>query len=117
MNIKYLIITLVCGLISCNNKPSIKFEVTNKSIDLIKNVQISCTGCQNIETLEFNDKNRIKYRLDMSSIPKTDGNYKIVFYRDGETESKAFGYYTNGHPINSKYEILILEKNIEIKEE
>ena len=116
MNSKYLILIFLCGLISCHNNTSMKFEVTNKSMDLIKNVQISCTGSKDIETSEFDKQNKIKYRLDMSNIPKTDGSYKVVFNRDGEMESKVFGYYTNGYPINNKYEILILENNIEIKE-
>ena len=116
MNTKFLILIFLCCFISCSNNTSMEFEVTNESMDLIENVQISCTGCEDIETLEFNKQNKIKYRLDMSNIPKTDGSYKLVFNRDGEMESKGFGYYTNGYPLNHKYEIQILENNIEINE-
>lgn len=103
-------------IISCNNDSSVEFEVFNRSTDALKNVQISCTGCKNKKYIELENEDWIKFTLDMSGIPKSDGNYTIEFKRKGKKESKGFGYYTNGYPINNKYKIVIWEKGVEIGE-
>jgi len=105
------------GIISCGISPTMNFEVINHSKENISNIQITATGSSEIETIEFNNDNKLDYELDMSDVPKTDGAYMIEFIRDGEIENKTFGYYTNGYPVNSKYIIDITDNEISIKAE
>lgn len=115
--IKNLIIIFSIGVVSCNFSPTMNFELNNQSQNNISKVQISATGSKEIETIEFGNDRILKYELDMSGIPKTDGAYKIEFERDGKSEYKSFGYYTNGYPINNKYIIDILDNEVNIKGE
>jgi len=115
--IRNLLLIFSIFVISCNISPTMNFELINHSSNSISNIIISATGSEHTDTLEFVTDGALKYKLDMSGIPKTDGSYKIEFERDGKPEDKMFGYYTNGYPINEKYIIVILDNEIDFKEE
>ena len=112
-----ILVILSIGIISCGISPNMNFELKNHSSTKISKIQISATGSEEVDTIEFVNDRILKYKLNMSGIPKTDGAYKIKFERDGKLENKIFGYYTNGYPINEKYFIEILDNEVIIKEE
>lgn len=113
---KYICI-LLFGFLSCNISPRMNFEVINRTQDQISNIKIKASGSSNIETIEFDENDMIRFELSMVDIPKTDGAYEIEFLRNGQIEKKKFGYYTNGYPINEKFIIEIYDLEIYIKEE
>ena len=112
-----ILVIVSIGFVSCSIGPTLNFELQNKSSNSISKIRISPTGSQHVDTIEFFNDREIKYKLDMSGVSKTDGDYEISFERDGKRESKRFGYYTNGYPINKKYSIEILDNQVVIKEE
>lgn len=83
---------------SCEES-SVNFYVENKSNEPIDSVTIGLSG--------FNYKNPITYKeihpneninliYSFKKVPRADGNYKITFFKNRESTSNIFGYYSNG---------------------
>lgn len=59
----------------------------------------------------------MNFELTINSQDKITQIEKIEFLRNGIMESKTFGYYTNGYPIDESYKIIILDQEVEIIKE
>jgi len=93
------------------------FKITNESTDQISNIKISATGSTSIETVQLENNKQLFYKLNMTDIPQTDGSYRMEFERNGEIEKENFGYYTNGYPLNKRFNIVISNNETSIKQE
>lgn len=111
----YVAILFTILLQSCRD-PHVNFHIHNKTEDPIDNIILSATGRPNNDTFNLASGNSIKYELTMSNIPKHDGNYIISYSRNGNTEYKNFGYYTNGYPLSDNYDLTIMSDTLYIKE-
>lgn len=121
INVK-LKISIICSLImfySCKNEKKSKFQVFNNSKSKIDSIKISCSGTgykskSVINKLLANDS--LTLTLDMNNIERVDGNYFIEIFKDSKNTNKAFGYYSNGVPMNCIYRILIEKDTVIVRE-
>lgn len=106
------------SLISCQSKIEAKFDITNESEFVIDSLNIkSSDHHQSAEYLQLKPGESKKYYMDMTDLPKTDGDYLLSYRLMGrKVQQKSFGYYTNGYPleevtkINIKSDTVIIDQ-------
>jgi hypothetical protein len=96
-----LIILIVLFAAGCDNKIIAKFEITNQTEEQLDSVFVKTAD--NTQLLDYISlkKNETKtYFLDMTNLPKVDGDYILSYNVTNDETSKQvrFGYYTNGYP-------------------
>tara|TARA_B100001778_G_scaffold317526_1_gene305287 strand:+ start:338 stop:712 length:375 start_codon:yes stop_codon:yes gene_type:complete len=101
-------------LTSCEADIEAKFEITNHTNTTIDSINIKSfdhSPNENFITLEAGESK--VYWLNMSNLPKVDGDY-LLSYKQNKNSSKIkrFGYYTNGYPTEKLTEIEILGDSI-----
>ena len=92
------ILIIMLALASCKNKIIADFEIKNNTgfnLDSLK-IEPNIDEINKYISLEKGEK--IEYKCDMTTIPKTDGGYQISFLINGKKKTLAFGYYSNGYP-------------------
>lgn len=116
MNAKYSLILLILFLTACVNE--VDFKVTNASGNTIDSLVVGngfssfaffkmLDGDIKVRSLNFN-----RTQAELS----TDGNYFIKYFSGEKLRLEYFGYYSNGIPINSGFEIVIKKDTVEIVE-
>lgn len=106
------------SLISCSDK-IVDFNVSNYTDNVLDSVMISSSGTnylQKSKVINFKKNTNSKISLDLSGVKKTDGNYYIEIYSKNLNIEKDFGYYSNGVPTDSNYNIEIMVDTLIIKE-
>jgi len=103
MKIKiYRFAILILLLSSCVSKTTLKFEISNHSNELIDSLRLIPSGYESDYYISIAPKKTVEYILDMTDIAKVDGDYQIDYkFNSKNYNTKTFGYYTNGYPIES----------------
>lgn len=88
---------------------------TDKKIDLTYLSTVSNEATT--EDFKISSSGVLNTKLNFSNVSKSDGAYSIYFRYENsiDTIRKDFGYYTNGYPLDSKFEISIFSDSIIIK--
>jgi major membrane immunogen (membrane-anchored lipoprotein) len=104
----FLLATLIL-LISCDSDIKAKFEITNQTNSVIDSVNIKSfdhLSNQSFITLKVGESKI--YWLNMTNLPKVDGDYLLTFKKNqANKEIKRFGYFTNGYPLEEITKIQI----------
>lgn len=103
-------------LVGClSSKKETNFEIINSSSYYIVDIIVSNGyNTSSIDTLIPNMSKQ--FTLDFVDVPRNDGGYKISYKLNGKEIFKNFGYYSNGVPTDSMFEIKIMQDTIVIKE-
>ncbi len=109
-----LLITL--NLISCDYETIADFEIKNNTGFKIDSLKIEPNINKTQQYISLHKGDKIKYKCNMTSIPKVDGAYKISFLINGKYKSEIFGYYTNGSPLEKITKIKIERDTIIINQ-
>jgi|JI9StandDraft_1071089.scaffolds.fasta_scaffold840658_1 hypothetical protein len=107
---------LIYYALSCSDRANIKMIVKNELQYNIEHMILKTTGGSELFYKDLLPNELIELRIDMTDIPKTDGHYIIEYYIKDSSVVRHFGYYTNGYPINNRYDIRIQVDTILIKE-
>ena len=107
---------LIYFALSCSDSVNIKMKVKNDLQYNIEHMVLKTTGGSELFYKDLLPNELIELRLDMTDIPKTDGHYIIGYCLKDSSVVRHFGYYTNGYPINNRFEIGIRVDTILIKE-
>ena len=111
-------IALLCLIIivSCKNDTIAKFEIVNTTKERIDSFHIlPANSKDNFIQVEPNEK--ISYDINMTDVPKVDGNYQLSFKSKTKAVFIPFGYYSNGYPMESITRIIIHPDTVLIKPE
>lgn len=100
----------------CGDTVNIKMKVKNELQYNIEDMVLKTSGGSELIYRDLLPNELVELRLDMTDIPKTDGYYIIEYCINDLNVVRSFGYYSNGHPINNRYEIVIQIDTIIIKE-
>lgn len=95
---------------SCEES-SVNFYVENKSNEPIDSVTIGLSGFNYknpITYKEINPNENINLIYSFKKVPRADGNYKITFFKNRESTSNIFGYYSNGAPRSGNFRATLL---------
>ena len=98
---------LIFTLSSCDNEVTAEFVVINKTEFKIDSLKIEPMVNSNGKYIYLKPNENVKYKADMTGIPKTDGSYRLSYKQNGELKVKDFGYYTNGYPTEKLTKIYI----------
>ncbi len=110
---KKLIFLSLIILSSCG-KSRINFTVKNNSDIVFDSVVVS--GLGRFKIVNFQPNTEVFDFIDWSnSKTRTDGGYQIKLYENGTIRYKAFGYFSNGIPSDSKYYIEVQKDTIIVK--
>ncbi len=105
-----LIFSLI--LTSCSNKVVADFEITNNTEFNIDSLNIEPNISDIGKYISPKKGEKVEYKSDMTTIPKTDGDYQISFLMNGVNKKQVFGYYTNGYPLERITKIKIEKDTI-----
>ncbi len=101
------IIFVVVFFYSCQSRIKAKFEITNETEMLIDSINIkSFVHNSNPNLLKLESGQSQLYWLDMTNLPKVDGDY-LLTYRDSILKTIRFGYFMNGFPMEKVTKIKI----------
>ncbi len=109
----FIIYTIITSCI--DEKKHVNFHISNSNYNHIADVKVS-NGVNDIliDTIMPNMTKSIT--LNFRGVPKVDGGYSLSYTLNSEKLVKNFGYYSNGVPSTSEFEIYILQDTIQIKE-
>ena len=110
---KQILTILILGLVSCDNRNGVEFNIHNESQATIDSVRISTSDKKSFIKLADIEKGLTKKDyLDMKDILKIDGDYIIEITASGQTRTDKFGYYTNGFALDESFDIFITTDTI-----
>ena len=106
------------SLISCDNRIKAKFEIINQTDYILDSINIkSFRHKANSNYLKLEPGESQIYWLDMTDLPKGDGEYLLTLKgNSGSIKRKQFGYYTNGYPLEEVTIIKIRKDTIIINQ-
>jgi hypothetical protein len=107
---------LIYFTIGCNDRVNIKMKVKNDLQYNVESMVLKTSGGSELIYGNLPPNELVELRLDLADIPKTDGHYIIEYDIKDSSIVRHFGYYTNGYPINSGFDIGIQVDTILIKE-
>jgi hypothetical protein len=100
---------------SCNQEPQIEIFVVNKSDIPVDSIQVRYEGYNRTFSKHLAKKEKEKFVVDFSNVPKNDGSIIFQFYlHDGSTK-KYDDYYTNGGKPTDHYNFEILANTVKVK--
>ncbi|WP_194851908.1 hypothetical protein [Nonlabens antarcticus] len=102
-----LVITMFVLLCSCTDTVA-NFKVVNTTDEKIENFIIEPSGSTNVDFVDIDPRESIKYEVNLADVPKTDGHYTLSYQKNGKNVQEKFGYYTNGLPLDGTVRIEIL---------
>lgn len=113
---KVIYLLLMIVLVSCFDKePKPKFILKNKSNQLLDSIII---GVFKYDSTKLTDvkKNETRWgKIIFNEKIISDGDYFVEVYAgDKLLNLKRFGYYTNGAPLNKKFNIIIYKDSIKV---
>jgi hypothetical protein len=100
------------GFASCQNTVKAKFEIINNSSQTIDSLCIEPNISTHGKYISVCPNETITYLTDMSTIPKIDGSFNLIFKQGSLRSVKSFGYYTNGYPLEKLTRIYIYPDTI-----
>ncbi|WP_281979683.1 hypothetical protein [Tenacibaculum mesophilum] len=106
---KTIIPILILVLILCIGcySDNVKLIVVNKSIVELDSIKIGSSKENQTLVTKLAQGQKVSKKITFNGI-EGDGNYFLEVYNKGELiQSKRFGYYTNGSPLNNSFEIKI----------
>ena len=105
----FLYIVSILLLSSCSSEIKAKFEIENKTNFIIDSINIKSFDHERKSQFIKLEPDQIEtYWLDMTDLPKVDGDYLLTFKRnENSKELKRFGYFTNGYPLEKVTKIQI----------
>jgi len=105
----FLYIVSILLLSSCSSETKAKFEIENKTNFVIDSINIKSFDHERKSQFIKLEPDQIEtYWLDMTELPKVDGDYLLTFKRNETSkELKRFGYFTNGYPLEKVTKIQI----------
>ena len=107
-----IIFILTISLSSCQTEINAIFEITNNTENTIDSINIkSFDHGLNPIYLKLKPNESQTYSLNMSDLPKVDGDY-LLTYKTNKINSERFGYFTNGYPLEDRTEIKIQKDTI-----
>jgi len=102
--------------VSCDNRYGVEFIIHNESTVTIDSVRVSTSDKQLTIKLTKIQKGQMKADfLDMRDIIKADGHYFVEINTPGLTKVNNIGYYTNGYPLDEKFDIYFADDTIKYK--
>lgn len=111
---KTLISFSILTLLSCTN--SVDFNLKNASLNKIDSMVVT----NNFDSITINElkvNSEISKELSfLKKQPKNDGNYKVTIFKNGTSKDTTFGYFSNGMPLNKRFNIEISERGFVINE-
>lgn len=114
-----IILTLITSIVSCQNEINAKFEITNKTYNTLDSINIKSFDHKlNTNFLNLEQGETQIYFLDMTELPKVDGDYLLTFKENPtNTKLKRFGYFTNGYPSEEVTKIEIRKDTVIIEQQ
>lgn len=109
-------ILIVIITFSCSNKNEARFEITNNSNNIIDSVNIQSQDYGSTSKYIRIEPGETKvYLLNLSELPQIDGAYLLTFVRgeNRKKESKVFGYFSGGSPLEELIKIKIEQDSIQ----
>jgi hypothetical protein len=105
----FLYIISILLLSSCSSEIKAKFEIENKTNHVIDSINIkSFDHERKSQFIKLEPDQTETYWLDMTELPKVDGDYLLTFKRNRTNkEIERFGYFTNGYPLEEVTKIRI----------
>ena len=110
------IIIFITTFCACQNKTLAKFEITNATTETIDSIKIMPDNNQN-HYIQLAPNSKVDYIIDMTDIPKVDGNYGLFYKFKNKQVIEHFGYYSNGYPAESLTKLYIYKDSLSIKPE
>jgi hypothetical protein len=103
-------------LLSCKNKTIAKFEIANTTKEKIDSFYIIPDNYKG-NFIQVEPNRKVFYNIDMTNLPTVDGGYRLSFKLKAKTVLIPFGYYSNGHPMESITRIIIRSDTVLIRPE
>ena len=98
---------------SCRSDIKAKFEITNQTGNSIDSINIISFDHQtNPNYLSLEPGQSQTYLLDMTDLPKVDGEYLLTYKGKELKVRKRFGYFTNGFPLEEVTKIKIQKDTV-----
>lgn len=104
------------SLLDCQNGRYVHFNIKNETKLILDSLTFKASGGAKILGNCLHPGKCKTLKLNISNVPKQDGNYSIEFLIGGNKTIENFGYYTNGYPISFVYDLKIQTDTILIKE-
>lgn len=96
----------------CREKEII-IELINDSDFILENISVEIIDkTKRTNPINLSPKETKIIMLDFSNVPQMDGHYMIKFRQNEKVVSKEFGYFTNGQPMEDKWQLTIGEDTI-----
>ncbi len=105
--ILFLFVFLPIAFTHCSKKTVVEFKIVNNSNFKIDSLFIEPNVSKLDKYVSIDSKESYKYESDMTNIPKSDGSYFLSYIINHKIKRQAFGYYTNGYPLERKVTINI----------
>ena len=116
ITIKTYILLATISSFSCSNNLGNNFEIKNDTSFEIDSVIVT-NGIHQVKLKELKaNEKRIGFIDFKIGNPKHDGNYEVKVYNKKQRLKELFGYYSNGMPSNSEFEIILKKDTIVINE-
>ncbi|MEZ4957543.1 MAG: hypothetical protein R2825_28550 [Saprospiraceae bacterium] len=98
--------------LGCREKEII-IELINDSDFILENISVEIMDkTKRTNPINLSPKETKIITLDFSNVPQMDGHYMINFKQNGKVVSDEFGYFTNGQPMEDKWQLTIGEDTI-----
>ena len=111
-----IIVASMAFLISCQREVKAKFEITNNTDNVIDSINIrSFDNESNPNYLRLTSGQCQTYWLDMTNLPKVDGDY-LLTYKGYMYKTIRFGYFSNGSPMEKVIKIKIENDTVIIEQ-
>jgi hypothetical protein len=100
----------LCSLLlctSCDDRVTAEFTITNSTLRRIDSLSIEPNQNLTGKYIHLDPNETVEYKIDMTGIAQVDGSYLLTYQSNGLHLLERFGYYTNGHPLESTTDIEI----------
>lgn len=114
MKIKLIIISTIITLISCNTNHSVRIKIDNQLNKTIKSIIISNSVNDTLILENIKSGDHKQDYLNFNNQIMADGDYTIIYSTYDTSDSKKFGYFTNGYPLDNGFNITIHKDEIKI---
>ncbi len=110
-----VLILLTLSFSSCDSQRNVDFKIKNNTGSQVDSLVIEPNKNED-KIISLKPDQELDYQIDMSHAEPTDGAYIISYVANGEQRRQPFGYYSNGNPASSSFELTIQQDSLLIKE-
>lgn len=110
-----LIILFLTFLVSCQSETKATFIITNETEETLDSVRLKSKAHEHLtEYLKLEPKETKVYLMDMTNLPKVDGEYLLSYKysQTGKRRTQSFGYFTHGFPLEDTTKIFIMPDTV-----